>query len=237
MTPYYDDGASQIWHGDCRAILPTLDGPLDAVITDPPYGIGLAGWDEPVPWEAAGAALLKPGGFCATFGLLMTLAPVVAELERAGLEREQEMVWVRGTLGTSGDRFGRSHELFAVLYRPPRVAPRVDRVRVPYAPASKPSPSHQRHPLGAAPGSVWYVHETSGSYAAHEHESAKPLPLMVRIVAALSDPGDIILDPFMGSGTTVRAAKDLGRRAIGIEIDERYCEIAAKRLAQEVLAL
>jgi site-specific DNA-methyltransferase (adenine-specific) len=77
-------------------------------------------------------------------------------------------------------------------------------------------------------------HTTDGS---EEHPAPMPLGLakwMIQLVVA----GDgLVLDPFMGSGTTLRAAKDLGRRAIGIEIEERYCEIAAKRMAQEVLAL
>ena len=66
------------------------------------------------------------------------------------------------------------------------------------------------------------------------HPAEKPLPLMTW---CLSFAGGAVLDPFMGSGTTLRAAKDLGRKAIGIEIEEKYCEIAAKRMAQEVLAL
>lgn len=69
-----------------------------------------------------------------------------------------------------------------------------------------------------------------------EHPTGKPLRLITQLVTLFSDPGELILDPFMGSGTTLRAAKDLGRRAIGIEIEERYCEIAVKRLAQEVLS-
>ena len=67
------------------------------------------------------------------------------------------------------------------------------------------------------------------------HPTQKPLALIYQLVLVSSNTGQVILDPFMGSGTTLRAAKDLGRKAMGIEIEERYCEIAAKRLAQEVL--
>ena len=70
-----------------------------------------------------------------------------------------------------------------------------------------------------------------------DHPSPKPLKLMRWMVEHTTKPGDLILDPFMGSGTTLRAAKDLGRHAIGIEIEERYCEIAARRCSQEVLGL
>jgi site-specific DNA-methyltransferase (adenine-specific) len=67
------------------------------------------------------------------------------------------------------------------------------------------------------------------------HPAAKPVGMLEFIIGVSSRPGDLVLDPFMGSGTTLRAAKDSGRNAIGIELDERYCEIAAKRCAQEVL--
>ncbi len=69
------------------------------------------------------------------------------------------------------------------------------------------------------------------------HPCQKPISLIGHIVSASSKPGGLILDPFMGSGTTLRAAKNLGRKAIGIEREEKYCEIAAKRMCQEVMDL
>ncbi|EGT5594934.1 site-specific DNA-methyltransferase [Corynebacterium striatum] len=72
---------------------------------------------------------------------------------------------------------------------------------------------------------------------AGKHPCEKPISMMEHIIETSTKPGDIILDPFAGSGSTLRAAKNLGRRAIGVELEERYCEIAAQRLAQETLGI
>jgi len=73
--------------------------------------------------------------------------------------------------------------------------------------------------------------------SADEHPTQKPVELMRFFMRLHTDPADLILDPFMGSGTTLVAAKQLGRRAIGIEIEEKYCAVAVERLAQGVLRL
>lgn len=78
---------------------------------------------------------------------------------------------------------------------------------------------------------VWVVNTIN----AVDHPTAKPPALICDFVRLFSDPGETVLDPFAGSGTTLLAAKYEGRRAVGVEMDERYCEVAAKRLAQDVL--
>lgn len=78
---------------------------------------------------------------------------------------------------------------------------------------------------------LWRIPPESGS----DHPAPFPLALATRSIRTTT--ADLVVDPFMGSGTTIRAAKDLGRKAIGIEVEERFCEIAAKRCAQEVLNL
>jgi len=84
-------------------------------------------------------------------------------------------------------------------------------------------------------GTIWRLAREQQQQG-KKHPVEFPIEIPLRCIQATTNEGDLVLDPFMGSGTTLRAAKDLGRRAIGIEIEERYCEIAAKRMSQAVFA-
>lgn len=221
MKPYYEHAGITIYHGDCREVLPTLTEKVDLVLTDPPYGINLG------VAERSGK-MMKHGNSSYTLFddtpdyVQRTVVPVIEEC--IGLATRVAV--------TSGIR-----NMF--LYPNPTT------VWVLHWPngagLGRWSAFNCWQPVllyGDGPkrvGSIPDTFTTTEQAERNGHPCPKPLRLWSKLLAAVSCEGELILDPFMGSGTTLRAAKDLGRRAIGIEIEERYCEIAAKRLAQEVL--
>ena len=204
MTPYYERDGITIYHGDCRDVLPLL-GPVDLVLTDPPYGVGKADWDSSFSLEWLPLAAKVTRNALAIMPGIANLLALPESID--GLRYKWTLsvhvinAIVRGAVG-----FG--NWIPCVVY-----------VR--------------------EGGSIYTCNQDAGEVAIRgqmpNHPSPKPYDAMRWLVERL--PGDTVLDPFMGSGTTLRAAKDLGRRAIGIEIEEKYCAIAAQRLAQEVLAL
>lgn len=249
MTPYYQDDTVTLYHGDCRDVLPKTPSPalVHVVIADPPYGETSLAWDHwPNGWLQA-VAHLSDSLWC--FGSLRMFILHTAEFAGAGWHLSQDIIWQKqnGT-GFTADRFRRVHEQIMHCYRGrwddlyhevPRIHSGVrEKGRV----VRGSQPPH-RGDIGKG---AWTDDGTRmlpsviearnlHRYGA-EHPTQKPIGILMPLIKYSSPPGGLVLDPFAGSGSTLVAAKQLGRHSIGIEIEERYCEVAAKRLAQGVLA-
>jgi site-specific DNA-methyltransferase (adenine-specific) len=208
MTPYYEHNGITIYHGDCRDVLPTLSaGSVDLVLTDPPYGVQIAEWDKMAPYRVLPDLLNISRGAVLWFGAASRLQTDITSFD---VPPQRVIVWhVAFSLAKTSAHgmFYRWHPIYAWQLPTHHNGPTTDVLTVRQS-------GHDE----------WY------------HPGTKPLLLMSKLIG-LSPVQGIVMDPFMGSGTTLRAAKDLGRRAIGIEIEESYCEIAAKRLSQEVMEL
>lgn len=254
MQPYYEHDGIVIYHGDCREVLPKL-GSVDHVITDPPYEadshskgrrvkrMGIQPHDkwafidksgtpryEHLPFPAITAeerdvVSQDIGRLTKRWALVFCQAEGAHLWERAllvsGLNRRRWCVWTKPDAQPqfSGDRPGVGYETIVACHAMGR----------------------SRWNGGGKVGVFVYAKQSdpgcTPSAGGAPHPTTKPEPLMRELVALFTDPGESILDPFMGSGTTLVAAKRLGRKAIGIELNEKYCEIAAKRLAQGALDL
>ena len=215
-TPYYSHAGITIFCGDCRDILPHVTA--DVVVTDPPYNAKLEygeGTDDSRTWD----------------DYVAWIVPIIEACEAAVSGPVFMFLSVNGLLSLVPVKRPRH---VCVWDKPMSFSPRLG--GSPFLPHWEPCAIFGRvHGEGGrVPGyhlpDVWH-HNTA---TRNGHPCPKPESLLLQLVGAI--PG-IILDPFMGSGTTLVAAKQLGRKAIGIEIEERYCEIAVKRLAQEVLPL
>ena len=223
MKPYYDDGRGiVIYHGDCREILPTLNV-CTLLLTDPPYGVDLG--NHAAAKEKRPQFLAKKGYESYEDTYENFKAIVVPSVVRAlGVTH-------RGIVFTAGTRMWDYPTPAAVggVYLPAACG------RCAWGFSSLAHVLFYGKAPGLEQGAKHIAIRSTEAAGEWGHPCPKPLSWISWLVDLGSVPGDTILDPFMGSGTTLRAAKDLGRKAIGIEIEEKYCEIAVRRLAQEVL--
>jgi len=205
---YYSDDWVAIAHGDCREILPSLPK-VDLVVTDPPYGM-----------EVDNGKLRRIG------------KPIGYEwhgVEHAGAPE----VWVPIILGLDVPTvlFGANAYADLLPAHPGWIV--WDKQADGFAQGS-PAELAWANFLGNLRMHRQNYRGFTTAQDPKQHPMQKPLRLMRWVLSLPETPSGTLLDPFMGSGTTLRAAKDLNRHAIGIEIEEKYCEIAAKRMSQEV---
>lgn len=211
--PYYEEPGIVIYHADCRDILPHLE-PVDLVLTDPPYGIG-----------KNMAKVLSRGNLA---------RPTDYGDFKWDVKVSQELIDKAISAGEFACVFGGNH----YQVKPSscwlvwdKMNGDTDFADCELAWTNFPRAVRMKKHL-------WNGMLRWGDARGKPrcHPAQKPVEVIIWAIN-LSPKANIILDPFMGSGTTLRAAKDLGRKAIGIEIEEKYCEIAVKRLSQEVLKL
>jgi site-specific DNA-methyltransferase (adenine-specific) len=227
-TPYYQDEFATLYLADCRDVLPLLPaGSVDLVLTDPPYVFGIAstmqdgkctGWGDlmnsAVWYESwlreCRRLMMHENGAAWVFNSWRSF-PVLARAAYASQwPITSLLVWDKEWIGPGGHQGLRpSYELVALFAQPS------------YAVADRGIPDIMR--------CMWSATKPNG------HPAEKPVSLLRRLIDMA--PSTCVLDPFCGVGSTLVAARSAGRRSIGIEIEERYCAIAARRLAQNVLPL
>jgi hypothetical protein len=227
VTPYYADDSVTLWHGDCREITDWLSA--DVLVTDPPYGRD---------WRPAGTK--GRNGW----------RTKKADNNQPGIVGDKDTSTRDAALALWGDRQ-------AIVFGHPLLAPPDGTKQVLYY--RKPTDSGGRGGAGGFRRDVEVIYligpwptgmggrssvlETgarcqgnpNGIGGRYGHPHAKPLDVLEELIAAC--PAGVIADPFAGSGSTLVAARHLRRRALGVELEERYCEVIARRLAQDVLPI
>jgi hypothetical protein len=207
VKPYYEADGVTLYHGDCREVLPAL-APVDLVLTDPPYnvGFGYLSGDDARPDYPAWCA----GWFreCRRLSPAVALTPGVANVGMwCAIEPPAWILCWHKPAAMGRCPVGFNNWEPVLLWGKPKGRAGADVITAPIVP----DPAVAAHPC------------------------PKPLRWAHGLLARLCNAGTV-LDPFAGSGTTLRAAKDAGLCAVGIEVEERYCEIAARRLQQGVFA-
>lgn len=258
MGSYYQDKAVTIYQGDCRDMSQVENGSVQLVVTSPPYNVGADydGYQDSIAWTewddlVHGAILeisriLRPGGvlawnipFTTRQGRQpeMHIEPIAFRSHRliSGPEllyrdtliwakgrREGETIAVTTACGSDNNPFLRPVGESVLLYSKGQYYMQGLTGR------------WGNNPLNLCKN-VWWI--PSVGYRGKGHPTPFPLELAMGLIELFSQPGTIVVDPFLGSGTTLLAAKKLGRHAVGYEISEKYCALAANKCRQTVMEL
>lgn len=240
LKPYFDDGRVTLYLADSLQVdLPCAD----LIVTDPPYGVTSLEWDR---WQAGWierAATASRSMWC--FGSMRMFMDNAVEFEAAGWHQSHDIVWEKHNgSGFHNDRFRRVHEHaihfyrgeWSEVYREPQYTNTATKRTV----RSKSRPTQ----FGKAESRTFYETVDGGPVLAKSvmfapsmhgkalHPTEKPVEILLPLIRYGCPPSGVVLDPFAGSGSTLAAARMAGRRAIGFEVNEKYAERAARRLAQ-----
>lgn len=243
MEPYYSDESTALYLGDMREVLPALGIRADLVLADPPYAETSLAWDRwPDGWPSIAAGVAH-SLWC--FGSMRMFLDRRDDFTDWTLS--QDVIWEknRGS-GFATDRFSRVHEHALHWYRGPWRDQHHDVPRVAYTGPDKSvtAPANRSTHTGSI-GIRRYeddgtrlarsVIKAPNMHQRNLHPTEKPIGVLEPLIRYACPPGGLVLDPFAGSGSTLDAARQCGRRAVGIEADERYLEAAARRLQQTTL--
>ena len=258
ITLEYQTQQGSLFQGDSLLWLPTLAAAsVDLVFADPPYNLNKAEWDSfqsqqqyvdwSIAWIAAVARILKPSGSL----YIMGFSEILADLKLPAMKYFSQcrwLIWHYKNKANLGNDWGRSHESILVLRKTAGAKMHLDRVRIPYGNHTLKYPDHPQavtsqyhngksrsawtpHPQGAKPKDVIEIPTTCNGMAEKtRHPTQKPEELLRTLVFAASDRGDLVLDPFSGSGTTLVVAEQSGRRWLGCELNPTYNQWAVQRL-------
>jgi site-specific DNA-methyltransferase (adenine-specific) len=227
------------------------DGSVDLILTDPPYNLGkdygndsdqlsvedYLAWTE--TWIDAALPKLKDNGSLYLF-LTWRHAPEIFVMLKRRMTMMNEIIWDRRvpSMGGSTRSFSSVHDTIGFFVKRKDYYFDLDAVRIPYDAETKKARSRSIFvgakwlEVGYNPKDLWSVSRLHREHAERvDHPTQKPLEIIERMVKASCPPGGIVLDPFMGSGTTAVAAKRLGRHYAGFELNPAYCEIIQQRLA------